>query len=232
MASDWGATSGSPTPFSDRRAAGRFLAQRLAQYQGKGALVLGIPRGGLPVAAEVAHALGAELDVVVARKVGLPSQPELAIGAVTANGGQFLNEELIAAVGITRQELEEAVAREQAVARRREERFRRGRPSAAIAGRTVIIVDDGLATGATMRAAARAARRQGAARIVVAVPVGAHEACVDLAVDADEVVCPWRPEPFYAVGFWYQRFTPTEDDEVLRILDAAEGASATTPGRA
>jgi putative phosphoribosyl transferase len=220
MAGDPEATPARHRPFVDRCDAGRYLATFLERYRGKGTVVLGIPRGGVPVAGEVARQLDADLDIVVARKVGEPFQPELALGAVTANGGQYLNEDLIVEVAVSRQELNAAIAREQEVARQSEAHFRSGRPPVAIAGRTVIIVDDGLATGATMRAAARSVRRHGAARLVVAVPVGARETCLALAADADAVVCPWQPEPFYAVGLWYQRFAPTNDAEVLRILDA------------
>lgn len=212
--------------FADRRAAGRFLAEYLSAYRGKGTLVLGIPRGGVPVAAEVAQALGADLDIAVARKVSLPFHPELAIGAVTANGGQFLNDDVIAELRVTAVELHAAITREQEVARQREERFRRGRPAVEITGRTVIIVDDGLATGATVRAAVRSVRKQQPARLIVAVPVGPRETVATLEAEADEVVCPWQPDPFYAVGLFYERFAPTDDEEVLEILDAYHAPSA------
>jgi putative phosphoribosyl transferase len=204
--------------FSDRREAGARLAEALDGYRGKGVLVLGIPRGGVPVAAEVAHRLEAELDVVVARKLGAPISRELAIGAVTANGGRFLNEERVAA-----EEMDEA--------HRRETRFRGGRSMASLAGRTVIIVDDGLATGATMRAAVRAVRKHQPARLVVAVPVGSREACAAVGREADEVVCLDQPVPFFAVGAFYEHFEPTEDAEVERILEQWHAArrEAATP---
>lgn len=205
-------------PFADRRAAGEFLAQHLGAYRGVGALVLGIPRGGVVVAAEVALRLDADLDIVVARKVGLPTQPELAIGAVTANGGLCLNEDVIAELGVTRGQLDAAIARERLAASQREQRLRDGRPPAAMEGRQVIVVDDGLATGATMRAAARSVRSRRPARLVLAVPVGARESVELLRHEADEVVCPWQPEPFYAVGLYYAHFAPVEDGEVLQLL--------------
>jgi predicted phosphoribosyltransferase len=204
--------------YLDRAQAGRILAQSLLQYKGQDALVLGIPRGGVPVAAEVAEALGADLDVIVARKLGAPDQPELAIGAVTSNGGRFLNNELIEAIGIGRDYLENVTAAEMAEAHRREETFRAGRPPARIAGRTVIVVDDGLATGATMRASVRSVRSHGPARLVAAVPVGSQEACAALRQEADEVVCVLAPDLFWAVGLYYENFEPTLDAEVTRIL--------------
>ena len=204
--------------FRDRVDAGVRLAEGLAAYRGRDVLVLGIPRGGVPVAAEVARRLGGDLDVVVARKLGAPGQRELAIGAVTANGGRFLNEELIGELRVPPGYLEQVTAEERAEARRRQERFRGDRPPARVTGRTVIVVDDGLATGATMRAAVRSVRRERPATLVVAVPVGAREACDALREEADVVVCLSQPEPFVAVGLHYERFEPTEDAEVQRIL--------------
>ena len=215
-------------PFEDRKDAGRSLARRLSKYRGEDGLVLGIPRGGVPVAAEVARALGAELDVVVARKLGAPGQEELAIGAVTADGGEFVNEELVAALRVSDAYLARVRSEQTAEARRREARFRHGRPALDVRGRVVLLVDDGLATGATMRAAARSVRKAGPAKLVIAVPVGAAETCEALQSEADEVVCPNTPEPFGAVGFFYRDFAATEDAEVERILDefAARGAAA------
>lgn len=210
--------------FADRRDAGRYLAERLTQYRGQDALVLGIPRGGVPVAAEVARTLGAELDVVVARKVGAPSQPELAIGAVTADGGRFFNEAIVSELGVSADDLERAVTREMAEARRREARFRAGRPKSRIEGRIVLLVDDGLATGATMRAAVRSVCSQHPLKLIVAVPVGSAEACAALREEADELVCLDQPEPFFAVGLHYREFEPFEDAEVARILEEARRA--------
>lgn len=206
--------------FRDRRDAGRRLAAALEAYRGQDVLVLGIPRGGVVVAAEVARALDADLDVVVARKLGSPISPELAIGAVTADGGRWLHDELIEALRATAAYVERTTAEQVAEARAREARFRAGRPGPRIEGRVVIVVDDGLATGATMRAAVRSVRRQRPARIVVAVPVGAPAACEALRREADEVVCLLEPELFFAVGGFYERFEPTEDAEVQELLQA------------
>jgi putative phosphoribosyl transferase len=205
--------------YRDRIDAGQTLGACLRQYQGRGALVMGIPRGGVPVAAEVARALGADLDVIVARKLGAPGQPELAIGAVTSNGGRFLNQDVIRSIGVSDEYLGKVTASEMAEAHRREEKFRGGRPAAQIEGRIVIIVDDGLATGATMRASVRSVRTHQPSRIVVAVPVGSGEACAALRQEADEVVCMYEPEPFWAVGLYYENFEPTEDSEVTEILE-------------
>jgi putative phosphoribosyl transferase len=207
--------------FRDRIDAGQRLARQLEAYRGKDALVIGIPRGGVPVAAEVARLLDADLDIVVARKLGAPGFPELAIGAVTANGGQFLNDNVISELGVSPEYLGKAIEAQTAEARQREERFRGGRPAPRFAGRTVIIVDDGLATGATMRASVRSVRARGPARLVVAVPVGAPESCDALRSEADEVVCSYQPEEFWAVGYYYQHFDPVEDDEVNAILGEA-----------
>jgi predicted phosphoribosyltransferase len=204
--------------YADRTDAGRTLGACLEQYKGRDALVLGIPRGGVPVAAEVAKALDAELDVIVARKLGAPGQEELAIGAVTANGGRYLNEELIKAAEVTDKYLQNVISDQMAEAHRREEKFRGGRPAARMLDRIVIVVDDGLATGATMRASVRSVRKAGPSRLVVAVPVGSREACAAIRQEADEVVCLWQPELFWAVGLYYDNFEPTEDEEVSRIL--------------
>ncbi|MGE5278204.1 MAG: phosphoribosyltransferase [Acidobacteriota bacterium] len=205
-------------PYRDRVDGGKALAKRLGAYRGKNALVLGIPRGGVPVAAEVARELEADLDVIVARKLGAPGQPELAIGAVTANGGEFLNQEILDYVGASENYIARVRKEQMEEARRREARFRGDRPPERIPGRVVIVVDDGLATGATMRAAVRSVRKHGPARLVVAVPVGAREACEALRQETDEVVCLATPEPFGAVGYFYRNFEATEDVEVENIL--------------
>ncbi len=204
--------------FADRTDAGAQLAQRLARFAGTSPLVLAIPRGGVPVAAEIARRLEGELDVIVARKLGSPISPELAIGAVTANGGRFLNDELIRSLGVSDTYLEDVTRAERAEARRREARFRGQRAPPVVRGRTVILVDDGLATGATMRAAVRSVRSGSPARVVVAVPVGSRSACAALRHDVDEVVCVYEPELFGAVGTFYRDFRQTEDDEVRRLL--------------
>jgi putative phosphoribosyl transferase len=204
--------------YEDRVEGGRALVPRLEEYRTMHPLVLGIPRGGVPVAAEVARALGAELDIVVARKLGAPHQPELAIGAVTANGGRYLNDLLIRELAVSDAYLAAETARKLTEARNREEHMRGGLPKIPIEGRIVIVVDDGLATGATIRAAVRSVRAAGAARVVVAVPVGAPESCIELEREVDRLICPERPAPFFAVGFFYERFEPTREDEVKSIL--------------
>lgn len=207
--------------FRNRIDAGQRLAESLKGYQGSDAVVLGIPRGGVPVAAEVARSLGLPLDVAVARKLGAPGQPELAIGACTANGGLYLNDDLIHDLGVGEAYLDREVERKRAEARDRELRFRGGRPSPALTGRIVILVDDGLATGATIRAAVQSVRRAGPSKLVAAVPVGAPESCASLRGEVDELVCLWEPDGFMAVGQFYRDFSPTEDDEVERILREA-----------
>lgn len=209
--------------FRDRVDAGERLAHRLSRYRGTDALVVGIPRGGVPVAAAVARALDADLDIVVARKLGAPFSEELAIGAVTADGVRFLNDAMIAGLGVDSAYLEQETRRESTEAARREARFRGGAPPLDVAGRTVILVDDGLATGATMIAAARSIRARQPARLVIAVPVGSPQACHRLQSEADEVVCLEAPESFWAVGLYYQDFSQTEDSEVERLLCEARG---------
>jgi predicted phosphoribosyltransferase len=213
-----------PPWFRNRRHAGELLAERLQQYRGMQPIVLGLPRGGVPVAAAVARALDAELDVVVSRKLGSPISAELAIGAVTANGGRFLNEDVMRMLNVSEAYLTAVTATQQAEARRREALFRGSRPPLALAGRTVLLVDDGLATGATMRAAVRSVRQQRPQRLVVAVPVGSPEACAALRGEADEVVCLHEPDDFGAVGYYYQDFTQTEDGDVQALLAEFAGS--------
>jgi len=207
--------------YRDRIEAGGALAALLGAYRGRDVLVVGIPRGGVAVAAEVARLLDAELDVVVARKLGAPGQEELAIGAVTADGGRFLNDEVIKLLNVSEPYVEAVTHVQMAEARRREDWLRMLRPAAPVAGRTIILVDDGLATGATMRAAARSLRQRLPARLVAAVPVGSREACTALRAEVDEVVCPRQPEPFGAIGFYYHHFEPVEDKQVRDLLEAA-----------
>jgi putative phosphoribosyl transferase len=208
--------------FRDRTDAGAQLAEQLAAYRGRDVLVLGIPRGGVPVAAEVARRLGAELDIVVARKLGAPFQPELAIGAVTANGGRYLNDTLAHDAGVSSEYLAAVTAKEMAEAHRREERFRGKRPPPRIEGRIVIVVDDGLATGATMRAAVRSLRKRQPARLIVAIPVGPPETCAALRAETDDVVALLEPEPFLAVGLYYEDFEPTREGEIEMLLRASQ----------
>ncbi len=201
--------------FVDRRDAGRALAAALHRFRGQDVLVLGLPRGGVPVAAEVAAALDGELDVIVARKLGSPG----AIGAITADGERVLNEDVIRDLRGSEAYVDAVSSVQQAEARRREAGLRGDRPAPRIAGRIVILVDDGLATGATMRAAVRAVRRQAPARLVVAVPVGAPAPCETLRSEADEVVVLGEPEYFGAVGTFYRDFRQTEDEEVQHLLE-------------
>jgi len=198
------------------------LAEDLSAYAGNdGIVVLALPRGGVPVAYEVARALNAPLDVFVVRKLGLPGQPELAMGAIASGGVQVLNDEVLAAYPVSRAELDAVAQQELEELERRERTYRDGRPLIPIGGRTVILVDDGLATGSTMRAAVLALRRLQPARVVVAVPVGASQTCQALRTVADEVICGFTPEPFRAVGLWYADFTQTTDDEVHQLLRRA-----------
>jgi putative phosphoribosyl transferase len=201
-------------------------------YRNQDVLVLGIPRGGVPVAAEVARLLGGELDVVVARKLGVPGHEELAMGAVTANGGVFFNEEIITGLGITSAQLNTVIARERRVAEGREQRFRAGRARSRISARTVIVVDDGLATGATMHAAVRSVRSESPAKLVAAVPVGSREAGAALSTEVDDFVCLEQPEFFMAVGLHYAHFEATDDEEVQRLLAEAARSRQSALGAA
>lgn len=206
-------------PYQDRRSAGRVLARFLALAPvGDHPIVLALPRGGVPVADEIATALGAPLDVFLVRKLGLPGQPELAMGALASGDVRVLDENLIEFAGVTPEELAAVIKRETKELERRESLYRRGLPPRNIAGRSVIVVDDGLATGSTMRAAVAALRRTGCRHLTVAVPVGARSTCAELASEVDTLVCPLQPEPFHAVGLWYDNFLPTEDAEVCDCL--------------
>jgi putative phosphoribosyl transferase len=208
--------------FADRRDAGRELGRRLAGTPARDdVLVLGLPRGGVPVAFEVAAALDAPLDVFIVRKLGVPGYEELAMGAIASGGVRVLNERVVRSLDIDDDVIEAVSRRELAELERRERLYRDGRPPPDIAGRTAVLVDDGLATGATMHAAVRALQRLGAGRIVVAVPVGAPETCAELERHADAVLCIETPEHFGAVGLWYDDFSPTEDDEVCALLGEA-----------
>lgn len=205
-------------PFRDREDAGGKLAAALSNYASCKPLILGIPRGGVPVAYQVAKHLHAELDVIVARKISAPSQPELAIGAVAADGTSFTNAKLRALSGLSDDALTHLTMAHRADAQAREQGFRAGLPPLHPAGRVVIVVDDGLATGATMTAALRSLRRAGAERVVVAVPVGSAEACARIAREVDEVVCLLQPAQFDAVSNYYEHFPQTADSEVQRFL--------------
>jgi predicted phosphoribosyltransferase len=212
--------------FQDRFEAGRVLASRLRQFSGRhDVVVLALPRGGVPVGYEVAEALHVPLDVFVVRKLGTPGQEELAMGALAPGGITVLNREVIQALEIPRQIIDAAVRKEQSELERREREYREGRPAADVKGRTVIVVDDGLATGSSMRVAARALRKQGATKIVVAVPVAARSTCEEFEGEADQLICAATPEPFWAVGQWYRNFTQTTDDEVRELLARAAARS-------
>jgi predicted phosphoribosyltransferase len=212
--------------FADRREAGRQLAARLRDYAGSNTIVLALPRGGVPVAYEVARALGAPLDVFIVRKLGVPGHEEFALGAIASGEVVVLNPELANQLGLSRQDIQTIIEAERRELDRRERAYREGAPPLDVRGRTVILVDDGLATGATMLAAIAALRKLGPARIVVAVPVAAPETCEAMAGAADEVVCAVTPQPFHAVGLWYDNFAQTTDDEVRALLHAARAASA------
>jgi predicted phosphoribosyltransferase len=222
----------SGSPFRDRREAGRALARRLREELDPGpAVVLALPRGGVPVGYEIARALGAPLDVFLVRKLGVPWQPELAMGAIASGGVRVLNDDVVRSLGVNPAVIDAVAEQEAQELARRERAYRGDRPPPPVAGRTVILVDDGLATGATMRAAARAARALGPRRLVVAVPVGAAETCRELRADADLVVCLSTPSPFYAVGQGYVDFSQTEDAEVQELLRAASALSGPAPSR-
>src|SRR5207253_1597487 len=207
-----------PGLFRDRRDAGRLLAEKLAAYANRpDVLVLALPRGGVPVAYEVARRLGAPLDVFVVRKLGVPGHEELAMGAVATGGVRVLNDQLVEQLGIPDQMIDAVAARERQELARRERLYRGGRRPPDVRGRTVILVDDGLATGATMYAAIEALRKQNPGRIVVAVPTASPETCEEMKVKADHVICAITPDPFQAVGRWYQDFSQTSDYEGAEI---------------
>lgn len=212
--------------FADRAEAGRLLAERLVRIERPDAVVLGLPRGGVPVAYEVARALGVPLDVIVVRKVGVPFQPELAMGAVGEDGVRILNDTVVRMAGIDEATLAATESRERAHVEELAGRFRGGRPRLDLQGRIAIVIDDGIATGSTARAACQVARAHGAARVVLAVPVAPRSSVAELAAVADEVVCLDTPEPFFAVGQWYRNFGQTSDEEVMRLLQEAHEASA------
>lgn len=207
--------------YADRADAGRRLAGDLQHLRGTDVVVLGLPRGGVPVAAAVADALDAPLDVILVRKIGVPSRPELAMGAVGEGGVVVLNDDVLADAPLGGPELAELTRRARVEVERRARRLRRGRPPRALAGRTAVLVDDGIATGATARAACRVARALGAARVVLAAPVCAPEAAALLRGETDELVCPLRPRAFGSVGRWYEDFEQVGDRAVADLLRRA-----------
>lgn len=208
--------------FKDRVTAGRELAKRLAEFQDQNAVVLALPRGGVPVALEIAQSLHAPLDVIVVRKLGIPFQPELAMGAVGEGGIVSRNDQVIAMAGITPEQFEEARLRENQVVADRAHKFRGGHASVSLKGRTVLIVDDGIATGSTAQAACFVARALSAEKIILAVPVGSKEAVEALSRIADQVICLEIPENFFAVGEWYEHFAAVTDEEVVTLLNKSQ----------
>ncbi len=208
--------------YLDRIQAGQILAQHLVAYLGRtDVVVLALPRGGVPVGLEVARFLNVPLDVFLVRKLGVPGQEELAMGAIASGGVRLLNTDLIAEAGIPGHAIETVTTLENGELKRREELYRAGRPPKPVEGRIVIVVDDGLATGFSMRAALKALRARQPAWLCSAVPVGAPETCDELAEEADAVICPLQPSPFQAVGLWYDHFSPTSDAEVAACLEKA-----------
>lgn len=219
--------------FQDRADAGRQLAERLSRYANRpDVLVLGLPRGGVPVAYEVAQALSAPLDALLVRKLGVPGHEELAMGAVAIGGVRVLNDDVVSELGIPDEVIDAVAAAEGRVLERRNKLYRGGKNTPEVRGRTVILVDDGLATGTTMRAAVAALRPQGPARIVVTVPTAAPESCEQLKPDVDELVCVMTPDPFFAIGLWYEDFSPTSDETVCSLLERAADRESQEAGGA
>ncbi|HEX6536635.1 MAG TPA: phosphoribosyltransferase [Gemmatimonadaceae bacterium] len=210
-----------PRRFTGRTEAGRELALRLAHLRDLDPIVLALPRGGLPVAHEIARSLRAPLDVLIVRKLGVPWHPELAMGAIATGGVRALNDDVIAETGVTEEELEAATARERAELDRRERVYRAGRPAPALRGRTVVLVDDGIATGATVRAAIAVVRAQDPARLVLAVPVVQASIAIELSRDVDEIACVLAPRELFAIGAWYDSFPQLADEDVRATLDRA-----------
>jgi len=212
-------------PFRNRVEAGQLLAKKLHRYAGQpDVIVLALPRGGVPVGYEVAKALRAPLDVFLVRKLGVPGQEELAMGAIAAGGIRVLNDDVVNALRIPPRVIDSVAAREVLELERRDRLYHGRRNSPPVAGRTVILVDDGLATGSTMRAAVAALQQQKPSRIVVGVPVAAASTCREIGAEVDEMVCCETPEPFFSVGFWYDDFSQTTDDEIRELLERATKA--------
>ena len=210
------------TQFRDRTEAGKLLAAQLASYaNSQDMIVLALPRGGVPVAFEVASALQVPLDVIVVRKLGVPGQEELAMGAIATGGVRILNNDVVQFLDIPNEMIDKIAVSEQLELKRRERLYRGDRPAFAVHGRTVIIVDDGIATGATMHAAVAAIKHRQPSRIIIAVPTAAPSTCDEFAAEVDVLVCVMRPEPFIAVGYWYRQFSQTSDEEVRTLLEQA-----------
>ena len=221
----------SDAPFRDRTEAGLLLGAELSRRYGRcpEALVLALPRGGVPVGLEVAEALGAQLDVFIVRKLGVPGYEELAMGAIASGGVRVLNDDVIRYASISQRVIDAAAANEQRELARRERSYRGDRPPLEVAGKTVFVIDDGLATGSTMRAAVQALRNMNAMKVIVAVPVAAKEACVELRTQVDDIICLRTPSPFQAVGLWYENFSQTTDEEVHALLARAWRSAGATP---
>jgi predicted phosphoribosyltransferase len=218
-----------PERYRDRRHAGLELARHLTDVKGQDVVVLALPRGGVPVAFEVARALDAPLDVFVVRKLGLPGHPEFAMGAIASGGVRVLNDEVVRLYRIPEQAVEAIARDERHELERREREFRSQRPPLDVGGRTVVLIDDGLATGSTMKAAVEAVRSLRPTRIIVAVPVGSPDTCREFAAIADDIICARAPEHFAAVGQWYDDFRQTTDEEVRELLQAATAEPAGRP---
>ena len=207
-------------PFRDRIQAGQVLSEKLKAYADRAdVIVLALPRGGVPVAREVARVLHAPLDVFLVRKLGTPGQEELAMGAIASGGIRVLNEEVVRSMRLSQRVIDSATSKELRELARREHLYREGRPRLDVTNNVVILVDDGLATGSTMRAAVAALRQAKAKRLVVAVPIAAALTCRDLRQEVDELICLHTPEPFYSVGFWYEDFSQTSDEEIREMLE-------------
>src|SRR2546423_5377262 len=213
--------------YRDRIEAGKRLAEKLTEYANRAdVLVLALPRGGVPVAFEVARALHAPLDIFLVRKLGVPGHPELAMGAIATGGVRVLNDDVVNYLDVPGEVIDAVAASEQRELERRERLYRGTRPAPDVKGKTVILVDDGLATGSTMRAAAAALRQQKPTRIVVAVPISAVQTCDEYRMGVDEIICAVTPEPFHAVGLWYKDFSQTTDEEVRHLLELSTSGQA------
>lgn len=213
--------------FADRHDAGRALASLLGRHAGRpDVVVLALPRGGVPVGFEVAEALGVPLDVFLVRKLGMPGHPEFAMGAIASGGVRVLSDDVVRMYGVSQDAIARVAHAEQAELERREREYRQNHAAVDVRGKTVILIDDGLATGSTMRAAVQAVRQLGPARVIVAAPVGATSTCGEFEAIADEVVCAYTPEPFSAVGLWYRDFAQTTDEEVRALLRTHAGSAA------
>ena len=220
------------TQFRDRKEAGKLLAAQLAAYANQqDVIVLALPRGGVPVGFEIAQALHVPLDVIVVRKLGVPGQEELAMGAIATGGIRILNKDVVQFLNIPDEVIDHVTAHELQELERREHRYRGEHPAYDISGRKVILVDDGIATGATMHAAVAAIKQRHPSRIIIAVPTAAHSTCDEFAAEVDEVICVIRPEPFIAVGYWYRQFSQTSDEEVRSLLEQANQRTSIIPRR-